>query len=563
MNNAIIYTRYSSTGQNEQSIEAQTRICKEFAESRGFKVVNIYTDKARTGTNDARPAFQNMIRDAESGAFQYIIVYMFDRFARNRRDSIMYKELLKEKYGIKVISALEPIAEDEGGEFYEMFLEWNAEKYSKRLSKRVKDGLDISVENGTYCGGYLIYGYKIDLEEVNGKPNKYIKKVSINEEEANIVRYVFEEYNKGVTKKEIAEALNKQGYRLKGKTFTGKSFDRWLVNRKYTGEFSFGGRISTNMYPVIIEKSLFQDVQKRLNKNKYFAGGKATAKIPYLLTGKLFCGHCGTEMVSDGGTSKMGVQHHYYTCKKKKKGECDKKRENKEALELYVTSCVIDFLSDKNNAEVAVNDVLNYYEKKTDENNLKSITTKIANVNKEVEKLADAFVKSNNNLLQKTIETKMNELEKYLDDLYFQQAQLELERGYRITKKDLLDFIAELIKGDKNDKDYQQKIIDNLVSQVFVSDDKTIVYFNIKGGKKVETVSLEDTTTAISSTSGVQTQSPLPRQIWTVGHIYPYSLFHFLHFEARMITCCYHLYFCPQNRPMLGLTHLFLVLVRQ
>ena len=48
-----------------------------------------------------------MIADAKTGAFQYIIVYMFDRFARNRRDSIMYKEMLREKYGIKVLSALE------------------------------------------------------------------------------------------------------------------------------------------------------------------------------------------------------------------------------------------------------------------------------------------------------------------------------------------------------------------------------------------------------------------------------------------------------------------------
>ena len=122
--------------------------------------------------NDARPAFQRMIADAKSGAFQYIIVYMFDRFARNRRDSIMYKEMLKEE-GIKVLSALEPIAEDEGGEFYEMFLEWNAEKYSKRLSKRVRDGLDISAANGSYCGGTLIYGYKLENEPIPGKPNKF------------------------------------------------------------------------------------------------------------------------------------------------------------------------------------------------------------------------------------------------------------------------------------------------------------------------------------------------------------------------------------------------------
>lgn len=123
MDTGVIYARFSSQSQNEQSIEAQIRICSEFAENKGIKIVNTYSDKAKSGTNDHRPAFQKMVSDAQTGAFKYIIVYTFDRFARNRRDSVMYKEMLKEKYGIKVISALEPISEDEGGEFYEMF--WN------------------------------------------------------------------------------------------------------------------------------------------------------------------------------------------------------------------------------------------------------------------------------------------------------------------------------------------------------------------------------------------------------------------------------------------------------
>ena len=81
MDTGVIYARFSSHGQNEQSIEAQVRICKECAEKDNIKIVNVYSDKARTGTNDARPAFQRMIADAKSGAFQYIVVYMFDRFA--------------------------------------------------------------------------------------------------------------------------------------------------------------------------------------------------------------------------------------------------------------------------------------------------------------------------------------------------------------------------------------------------------------------------------------------------------------------------------------------------
>lgn len=518
MDNCVIYARFSSHGQNEQSIEAQVRICKEFAEKKGLNIVNIYPEKARTGTNDNRPAFQKMMKDSQTGTFQYIIVYMMDRFARNRRDSIMYKEMLKEKYGIRVISALEPIADDEGGEFYEMFLEWNAEKYSKRLSKRVRDGLDTSVANGTYCGGTLIYGYKLDLEPINGKTGKYIKRVAINEEEANILRYVFEQYDKGITKKEIAEELNRQGYRMKDKPFTGKSFDKYIVNEKYTGEFIFGGRVCTNMYPQIIDKALFQRVQAKLNANHHVKGGEATAKEPYLLTGKLYCGHCGAEIVSDGGTSKQGKQHHYYTCKNRRKHICTKRRESKDALEEYVVSCVVDFLCNKENAEIAVTDVLNYYEKRTDETNLKSIIAKIASINKEVDKLTNAFVNAKSALLQNSIEKKMEEYEILLNDLNIQQAKLELERGYKLTKEDLLDFISLLIQGDKADKAYQKKIIDNLVSQVYISDDNAVVYFNIRGGKNidVENISLSDTQNALNNLKSVQTQLPPSRQNSTV-----------------------------------------------
>lgn len=177
-NNAVIYPRFSSHGQNEMTIEGQIRICREYAESQGYNVVGIYPEKARTGTNDSRPAFQRMIKDAASGQFQYIIVYMFDRFARNRHDSILYKEMLKRDYGIKVLSATQPISDDEGGEFYEMFLEWNDEKYSKRLSKRIKNGLDTCVENGTFTGSRVPFGYRLIDTDRKGKKARYIKSLS-------------------------------------------------------------------------------------------------------------------------------------------------------------------------------------------------------------------------------------------------------------------------------------------------------------------------------------------------------------------------------------------------
>ena len=271
-----------------------------------------------------------MISDADSGAFEQIIVYKFDRFARNRVDSIMYKAQLKKRYGIRVVSATEPVSNDEGGEFYEMFLEWNDEKYSQRLSKRVHDGLDTSVKNGTYCGGHLIYGYK--LIDTDKRGNKgIIHRVAIDEEQAAVVRYIFTEYAKGTPKKEITDELNKRHVLYKGKPFTYRTFENWLSNRKYTGDCVHGKRVCTNTYPAIIDKATFAAVQKRLEKNKILAGANSAVE-PYILTGKAFCGFCGDSMTAGGGTSHTGAKHYYYVCHSKRKGGCRKSSENKNNL---------------------------------------------------------------------------------------------------------------------------------------------------------------------------------------------------------------------------------------
>ena len=511
-NNAVIYPRYSSTGQNEQTIETQIQLCKDYAEKHNLRVVKIFDgDKAKSASKETekRKDLHKMLAAAETGTFQYIIVYELNRFMRNRAESVLFKSQL-EKCGVKVLSVCENITDDEGGELYEMILEWRDEKYSRDLSRRVKHGLDTNVSNGTYCGGRLIYGYKIDFEGISGKVGKYNRRISIDEEQAAIVRYIFEEYDKGVGKKDIASALNAQGHRYKGKPFTSISFNKWIVNDKYTGEFIFGGRDCKNMYPSIIDKTLFRRVQERLRKNRYFAGGVATARIPYLLTGKAVCACCETDMVAGSGTSKNGKVYQYYDCKRMKKSKCNKRRERKYVLEQYEVECVRDFLSNPENAEIAVTDTLNYFERQTDKESIKSIETKIANVQKEAEELADAFVKAKSSLLQNTIENKMNGCEVLLENLSTQKAKLELERSYKLTKQEILDFIADLLKGDPADKEYQHRIIDNLVDKVYVGDNEIITILRINGSNKVqtETANLSDLKAAAETAKAVLMHEP-------------------------------------------------------
>ena len=138
---AVIYARYSSDNQREESIEGQLRECMEFAERTGVTVIESYIDRALSAKTDNRPAFQRMIKDSYKHCFDMIIVWKLDRFARNRYDSAHYKSLLK-KNGVKVVSAKETIAEGSEGILLESVLEGfeqaNGHKEYKKLNSELK-----------------------------------------------------------------------------------------------------------------------------------------------------------------------------------------------------------------------------------------------------------------------------------------------------------------------------------------------------------------------------------------------------------------------------------------
>lgn len=160
MDNVVIYARYSSDKQTEQSIEGQLRYCYQYAEQHDYRVVGEYIDRAISGTSDRRPQFQQMISDAEKKQFKYVLVWKLDRFARNRYDSAIYKTKLK-KSGVKVLSVTEGIGDGDESIILEAVLEAMAETYSRQLSQNVKRGMHESALKGLSTGGTVPYGYKL------------------------------------------------------------------------------------------------------------------------------------------------------------------------------------------------------------------------------------------------------------------------------------------------------------------------------------------------------------------------------------------------------------------
>lgn len=137
--NVVIYARFSSHSQTEQSIEGQLKVCYEYAEQNHYAVIGEYIDRAVSGKYDNRAEFQRMISDSDKHAFEGILVYQLDRFARNRYDSAIYKSKLK-KNGVRVLSARENITDDASGILVEGVLESMAEYFSAELSQKIHRG---------------------------------------------------------------------------------------------------------------------------------------------------------------------------------------------------------------------------------------------------------------------------------------------------------------------------------------------------------------------------------------------------------------------------------------
>ena len=250
---AVIYARYSSDNQREESIEGQLRECKEYAERNDITILSTYIDRAFSAKTDHRPDFQRMIKDSEKGLFDAVIVWKLDRFARNRYDSAHYKMVLR-KNGVRIISVKEPIADDSTGILLESILEGYAEFYSAELSEKVIRGLTENALKGKYNGGGIPIGYIIDQDQ----------RFQIDPVTAPLVLEAFTLYDNGSTIKEITKHFTKNGvFDRNGNPIKVDVVTRLLKNRRYIGEYRYRDITAENAIPAIVPTDLFDRVQER------------------------------------------------------------------------------------------------------------------------------------------------------------------------------------------------------------------------------------------------------------------------------------------------------------
>lgn len=460
---AVIYARYSSERQNEQSIEGQLRVINQFAEKEGYTIIDTYIDRAMTGRNDDRPSFQKMISDSFNKAFQYVLVYKLDRFSRNRYDSAVYKKKLRDN-GVKVVSATENISDSPEGIILESILEGYSEYYSKELAQKIVRGNYESRAKGKFTGGPIIYGYRINED----------KRYVINEDEAEIVKWIFSSIINHKQIKDIVSSLNDRNILCKGKKWKTNAVSRLLRNEKYTGIARYKEYVFDNIVPAIVTDEVFRETQKELDRHKH----KNKARLvdyKFLLSEKLYCGECGALIHGHTGTSHTDKTYHYYKCKNAVKHQCDAKPIKKDELEDFVVKSAMEYILSPDIVGKAAQRMVEYFNLLSNNRNEIKI---LEDMEKEIErKLQNCLNAVANGMANKSIADMITSLEEDKAKVEESLLKAKNKRRKQITMDQCYQFLISLAFLDISKERNKEILINSLVKKVYLFKDKIKIVF--------------------------------------------------------------------------------------
>ena len=333
MPRAYGYCRKSTSGQREESIEAQQRAIVSYAAAAGFELVKIYKDHGNSGRNGERPQFTQMVQDAIDGGAQVIIVHKLDRFFRNAERQTLVEAQLR-RHGVRVLSASEHFDDTPQGQFMRNVTKAINQWYSANLAQEVVKGLRENALGARNTGGQPPLGYAVD---------KATGKFVLIPREAEAVRLIYKMYLQDTGYAAIIDALNAGGYvTRRGKPFGKNSIYEILRNEKYTGLYVWNrlaaadvdGKTNRrrlkprdqwvcveNGMPRIIDPDDWQRAQDEMEKRRH-RNAQHKAKAFYLLSGLVICGGCGGQMSGEMRRYKshgQPVEYRYYTCANKKR----------------------------------------------------------------------------------------------------------------------------------------------------------------------------------------------------------------------------------------------------
>lgn len=476
-NKAVLYLRYSSESQTENSIEGQRRECMAFAKSHNIVVLGEYVDRAMTGTNDARPDFQRMIRDSANHVFGNVIVWKSDRFSRDMVDNISYKRQLEDN-GVRLLSATEANLEGPMGTFLDSINGGLNQMYSEDLSIKVKRGNRENVLQGKHLGGCLQFGYR---KTEDGR-------LEIDPNEGPIAQEIFRLYGKSdMSALAIAKKLKAEGKRRNdGREISHSTIEKMLKSEKYIGVLKCEGARNENAVPPLVSKELFDLCQKKRSKRKHknFA---YRGKEDYYLSGKIVCEKCGAMFLGESGTSHTGEVHSYYKCNGAKHHKCDAKPIRKEELEELTCCLILSLMADDEVSEKLADYI--FSQQKNEAPEILSMRKRKEVVERKIANLVDAISEG---IRTPSTKSALLALEAERDKLDTELGEKTIS-SKKFSKEEILFAIRELAKTGVDTPEQRQALLNNFVKRILVKEDGSMVFeFDLFGYEPTVSMGSED-----------------------------------------------------------------------
>lgn len=476
----VIYARYSSHAQKDCSIEQQVEAARKYAKEKNIEIINVYADRAVSGRTDKRPEFQKLMRDAEAGKFKYVVAWKSNRMGRNMLQAMANEDNLK-SWGIRCEYVEENFDDTAAGRFALRSMMNVNQFYSENMAEDIRRGLIDNAKNGFVNGGVIPFGYR------KGEDGKY----AIDPEKGAIVEEIFRRVATGEMFADIFRDLNRRGIKTaRGREWNKHSFQILLHNERYKGIYIYGEvRVEGGM-PRLISDEMFAKVQEvTMTKKKPQGKRSSDMNAWYLLSGKLFCGKCGSPMTGAAGTSKTGTVYNYYACNKKRyEHTCDKKNVPRDEIEQLVADTIRERVLVPEIVDKIADMAVEYNKKCAEESDLYILNEQRTQVGISIDNIIKAIEKG---IITDSTKARLEALEAERRDL---ESKIALARAdiIEMTKDEIVAGLMMFKDGDFQDRKFLATLFDTFIKAVYVYDNEIKIVFSYTKANNVMNISLKD-----------------------------------------------------------------------